>query len=206
MENLVAYECEKETSFISLHYDKSKRQWYYRSRLGKCKIQPREARAWLIGARKINELNKHFKKTTLSTVEVATILVETVQDVISLAKKGSLGSYEYSKELKYTFTVHGIEIFVKRRIEMKYSNKRGRPATKDRSVIDRMKSSCSRCGWEECTCDIHHINGKKIVDPDCIFNLCILCPNCHREFHRGLIKKEDLVSIGDRCCYEGEHF
>jgi len=58
-----------------------------------------------------------------------------------------------------------------------------------------LKFGCSICGWNDTVGDIHHINGRKIKDPDNINNLCYLCPNCHRKFHNGLIKKEDLLSI-----------
>jgi hypothetical protein len=62
-------------------------------------------------------------------------------------------------------------------------------------LIRRMKLKCSRCSWDEGTCDIHHINGRKIPDPHNHKNLCILCPNCHRLAHNKKIKKEDLIPL-----------
>lgn len=62
-------------------------------------------------------------------------------------------------------------------------------------VLVRMNKGCSRCGWNESTCDIHHINGRKIEDPHSHDNLCILCPNCHRLVHTGKVKKEELINM-----------
>jgi hypothetical protein len=49
-------------------------------------------------------------------------------------------------------------------------------------------SACSLCGWNKASCDIHRIvNGKdggKYIKE----NIIVLCPNCHRLVHRGLIK------------------
>lgn len=68
-------------------------------------------------------------------------------------------------------------------------------------IFKRMGVKCSRCSWNEGTCDIHHINGKKIPDPHNNKNLCVLCPNCHRLFHNKKIKKEELINLDD---YIGE--
>jgi hypothetical protein len=61
---------------------------------------------------------------------------------------------------------------------------------------------CSRCGWKEGIGDLHHINGKKIENPDHHQNLSYLCPNCHRLVHQKKIDKNSLVSlekqIGDK--------
>ena len=54
---------------------------------------------------------------------------------------------------------------------------------------------CSICGWNQSTCDLHHIRGRKIKDANNHKNLCYLCPNCHRLVHTNRIKKEELVSI-----------
>jgi len=64
-------------------------------------------------------------------------------------------------------------------------------------IIKRMKLPCSRCSWNESTCDIHHINGRKINDPHNHKNLCILCPNCHRLAHNNLINKNELINLED---------
>lgn len=64
-------------------------------------------------------------------------------------------------------------------------------------VFKRLKIGCSLCGWDECACDIHHIKGKKIEDPDNHRNLTYLCPNCHRKAHNNIIEKEDLINLKD---------
>jgi len=69
-------------------------------------------------------------------------------------------------------------------------------------ILSRLGASCSRCGWHEATCDIHHINGRKIKDADSHTNLTLLCPNCHRLAHTGKVRKEELIPlsvyIGDK--------
>lgn len=69
-------------------------------------------------------------------------------------------------------------------------------------IIRRLNIACSRCGWNEGTCDIHHINGRKISDPHNHDNLTIICPNCHRLCGEKKINKLDLITfsqyIGDR--------
>ena len=62
-------------------------------------------------------------------------------------------------------------------------------------LLKRLNIACSRCGWKESTCDIHHINGKKIPNYDNHNNLTIICPNCHRLVHTHKIKKEELVPL-----------
>jgi hypothetical protein len=62
-------------------------------------------------------------------------------------------------------------------------------------IFRRLNKGCSYCGWNEDICDIHHINGKKISDPNNHKNLSYLCPNCHRLVHRGIIPKESIIDI-----------
>jgi hypothetical protein len=62
-------------------------------------------------------------------------------------------------------------------------------------ILERMNLGCSRCGWNESTCDIHHINGRKVENCDNHDNLSLLCPNCHRLVHTNKIKKEELISL-----------
>jgi len=64
-----------------------------------------------------------------------------------------------------------------------------------RKILKRINLGCSRCGWSEGTCDIHHINGRKIEDPDNHNNLSLLCPNCHRLTHEGKIEKNSLITL-----------
>lgn len=54
---------------------------------------------------------------------------------------------------------------------------------------------CSNCGWDVTICDIHHIKGKKIENPDHHSNLSYLCPNCHRMAHNGLLQDDQLVTL-----------
>jgi hypothetical protein len=75
-----------------------------------------------------------------------------------------------------------------------------------RKILSRLRTSenlgCSNCGFDKCVGDIHHICGRKIENADHHDNLCYLCPNCHRMFHEGSLKKEDLINLttflGDR--------
>lgn len=62
-------------------------------------------------------------------------------------------------------------------------------------IIKRLNLGCSKCGWNEGTCDIHHINGRKIDNPDNHENLSLVCPNCHRLVHENKIKKESLITL-----------
>ncbi len=76
-------------------------------------------------------------------------------------------------------------------------------------IVRRIGLGCSYCGWNECICDIHHINGKKIPDANNHNNLTMLCPNCHRKAHQGLIRKDELINLNDylgdkwKDCYYG---
>jgi hypothetical protein len=69
-------------------------------------------------------------------------------------------------------------------------------------ILKRLGVGCSQCGWNDCVCDIHHINGRKIENPNSHENLTYLCPNCHRKAHAGIITKDKLISltlyIGDK--------
>jgi len=42
---------------------------------------------------------------------------------------------------------------------------------------------------------MHHINGRDVPNADHHDNLTLLCPNCHRLAHRGLIPKEELKTL-----------
>lgn len=62
-------------------------------------------------------------------------------------------------------------------------------------ILKRLGVKCSKCGWHRATCDIHHIQGRKIEDANNHSNLTVLCPNHHREFHEGLISRSDIKSF-----------
>jgi len=64
-------------------------------------------------------------------------------------------------------------------------------------IFVRMNLGCSLCGWDACVCDIHHINGRQIPNPDNHKNLTYVCPNCHRKIHNKLIDKKDLITLDD---------
>lgn len=49
-----------------------------------------------------------------------------------------------------------------------------------KNQFDHLKNSCAICGWNEASCDKHHIiPGKHDLD-----NLIIVCPNHHRIIHQ----------------------
>lgn len=54
---------------------------------------------------------------------------------------------------------------------------------------------CCICGWNQGTCHIHHINGRKISNPHNHENLSLVCPNCHCLVHEGKISKDDLKNL-----------
>lgn len=62
-------------------------------------------------------------------------------------------------------------------------------------IIKRAKINCAICGWDKTTLDIHHINGRKIDNPDNHTNLVCLCPNCHRLAHEHKISKNELTKV-----------
>jgi hypothetical protein len=62
-------------------------------------------------------------------------------------------------------------------------------------ILTRLEASCCVCGWKEDTPDLHHIDGKKIVDCDNHRNIALLCPNHHRLWHKGKIKRSDIKSF-----------
>ncbi len=69
-------------------------------------------------------------------------------------------------------------------------------------VLKRLNLSCSYCGWNESSGDLHHIFGRKILDPNRHTNLSYLCPCCHRKAQNGKILPSDLITfeeqVGDK--------
>ena len=60
------------------------------------------------------------------------------------------------------------------------------------SPYDRIKKQfpnkkCILCGWEKAECDKHRILPKNKGGTYKNGNVIIVCPNCHRLIHRGLI-------------------
>jgi predicted HNH restriction endonuclease len=89
-------------------------------------------------------------------------------------------------------------------------NNRGEVWNKGLSYVHRSKTSyahkgswraallriygdiCMICSWNLAPCDTHHIEEKS--DGGCfeLANGIVLCPNCHRLAHNGLISAEDM--------------
>lgn len=64
-------------------------------------------------------------------------------------------------------------------------------------IVKRISLCCSVCGWNEGTCDIHHINGRKIPNAHDHKNLTCVCPNHHRLIHEGKIDKSTLKTLDE---------
>lgn len=62
-------------------------------------------------------------------------------------------------------------------------------------ILKRLNIGCCICGWKEASCDIHHINGRKIENPNGHWNLTCVCPNHHRMYHNNKLKKEDFIPL-----------
>lgn len=60
------------------------------------------------------------------------------------------------------------------------------------SVIKRAKEirgdACELCGWDKATVDGHHIIEQKNGGKHVLDNIKLVCPNCHRLAHLGLVK------------------
>ena len=54
---------------------------------------------------------------------------------------------------------------------------------------------CMRCGWQEASCDTHHIIPKSEGGCYSIKNGIILCPNCHRIADVGILSPDELRTI-----------
>ena len=50
-------------------------------------------------------------------------------------------------------------------------------------ILERADKGCAICGWNESTCDIHHIVERSNGGTNDMSNLILLCPNCHRIVH-----------------------
>ncbi len=65
-------------------------------------------------------------------------------------------------------------------------------------VVAVLTESGYRCAVPTCRCilatDIHHIHEVAKGGKNEIGNLIALCPNCHRLFHRGEIKRESIYT------------
>lgn len=64
-------------------------------------------------------------------------------------------------------------------------------------IVKRLNLGCSICGWNLSTCDIHHIEGRKIENANDHSNLTLVCPNCHRCIHTGKISKDEIIPLDE---------
>lgn len=75
----------------------------------------------------------------------------------------------------------------------KYTNK----SLLQRRVIKLLTSEnfkCFICGWQEASCDIHHIIPRSSGGSDNFDNLAVLCPNHHRLADQGKLISTPSVS------------
>lgn len=64
-------------------------------------------------------------------------------------------------------------------------------------ILRRMNLGCSRCGWNEDVCDLHHIIPKKNGGTNAHINLTYICPNCHRLIGNNKFDSKELISFWD---------
>lgn len=62
-------------------------------------------------------------------------------------------------------------------------------------ILKRANQGCMICGWNEATCDIHHIIPKKQGGSNNNENLIVICPNCHRKVHNKILQIPQNVNI-----------
>ena len=90
--------------------------------------------------------------------------------------------------------------------EKAYENIMKRSAIKAKQNPDLLvayESQCAVCGWHLPTSIHHHQRGCEFhhIIPVCEGgsneegNLVLLCPNCHKEAHAGLISRERLLAL-----------
>ncbi len=63
-------------------------------------------------------------------------------------------------------------------------------------ILKRLGVSCSNCGWDKTSLDLHHIVHQSDNGTDEDSNITALCPNCHRMAHEGSLTV--FVSITDQ--------
>lgn len=61
------------------------------------------------------------------------------------------------------------------------------PAFYRAKVLEIDVKSCVVCGWNKTNCDIHRIKHGKDGGKYEKNNVIVVCPNCHRLIHRGLL-------------------
>lgn len=55
--------------------------------------------------------------------------------------------------------------------------------------------SCTECGWNEGTCDVHHVIHVSKGGKNTVNNAKVLCPNCHRKVHSRKIQRFSTETI-----------
>lgn len=58
--------------------------------------------------------------------------------------------------------------------------------------------ACMNCEWDRATCDVHHIVPKSEGGQNILDNGVVLCPNCHRLVHVGVLTTDDLNAMKSR--------
>jgi len=53
-----------------------------------------------------------------------------------------------------------------------------------KAVLRARGNRCERCGWDEASCDAHHIVERSAGGLNTVSNSRVLCPNCHRIEHQ----------------------
>jgi len=59
----------------------------------------------------------------------------------------------------------------------------------------KLNHTCQRCGWNQAICDAHHIQHRKEGGGWDFENMILLCPNCHRLVHQGLVLEDELKAL-----------
>ena len=58
-----------------------------------------------------------------------------------------------------------------------------------------INKGCEICGWNETTCDLHHIIEVSQGGTNKLSNLINVCPNHHRMIHKNLVSKDEILKI-----------
>jgi len=95
--------------------------------------------------------------------------IATLNEIVKTSKKG-----HYNKNPKNIFEVS--------------------PQTSYK-IIHRLNLSCFICSWNKAHCDLHHIKGRLVSDPNTHSNITYVCPNCHRLIHRGIIDIKNVKTF-----------
>ena len=63
----------------------------------------------------------------------------------------------------------------------------------------KLNHTCSVCGWDKTTCDAHHMIKRAENGSD--DEVILVCPNCHRMIHKGLLSAQDeeIVRALQKC-------